>query len=98
MLAENSKIFNNLRIKCLLIFLHFIVNAFTIYSHPERKHENEKIPGHSKHSFCLLLMIYPSITTAEENKNILTFEELSIKVMPEFAYHPNDEKKEHPRY
>lgn len=46
--------------------------------------------------FCLLLMIYPSITTAEENKNILTFEELSIKVMPEFAYHPNDEKKEHP--
>ena len=23
-------------------------------------------------------------------------EELSIKIMPEFAYHPNDEKKEHP--
>jgi hypothetical protein len=46
--------------------------------------------------FCLLLMINPSITTAEENKNILSFEELSIKIMPEFAYHPNDEKKDHP--
>jgi hypothetical protein len=46
--------------------------------------------------FCLLLMINPLITVAEENKNILTFEELSIKIMPEFAYHPKDEKKDHP--
>lgn len=45
---------------------------------------------------CLLLLIHPSITAGEENQNILKMEELSIKVMPEFAYHPNDEKKEHP--
>lgn len=32
----------------------------------------------------------------EENENILSMEELSIKVVPEFAYHPNDVKKEHP--
>ncbi|MDF2856712.1 MAG: hypothetical protein K0Q87_2563 [Neobacillus sp.] len=46
--------------------------------------------------FCLLLMINPAKIVAEENKNILTFEELSIKIMPEFAYHPKDEKKDHP--
>ena len=45
---------------------------------------------------CLLVMINPSITGAEENNDILSFEELSIKIMPEFAYHPNDEKKDHP--
>jgi hypothetical protein len=45
---------------------------------------------------CLLLLVNPSITAGEENQNTLTMEELSIKVMPEFAYHPNDEKKEHP--
>lgn len=45
---------------------------------------------------CFLLLINPSITAGEEIQDILTMEELSIKVMPEFAYHPNDEKKEHP--
>lgn len=45
---------------------------------------------------CFLLLINPSITAGEENQNILKMEELSIKVMPEFAYHPNDVKKEHP--
>jgi hypothetical protein len=43
-----------------------------------------------------LLLVNPSITAGEENQNILTIEELSIKVMPEFAYHPNDVNKEHP--
>jgi hypothetical protein len=46
--------------------------------------------------FCLLLIINPASIVAEENKNILTFEELSIKIMPEFAYHPKDKKKDHP--
>jgi hypothetical protein len=45
---------------------------------------------------CLLLLLNPLIIAAEENQNILSMEELSIKVMPEFAYHPNDVKKEHP--
>ncbi|TDL77539.1 hypothetical protein E2R56_05045 [Rhodococcus qingshengii] len=45
---------------------------------------------------CLLLLLNPLIIAAEENQNILSMEELSIKVMPEFAYHPNDLKKEHP--
>ncbi|MBY0146513.1 hypothetical protein [Neobacillus niacini] len=45
---------------------------------------------------CLLLLLNPSITAGEENQNILLMEELSIKVMPEFAYHPNDVKKEDP--
>ncbi|MFJ5758387.1 hypothetical protein ACIQAA_04345 [Neobacillus sp. NPDC093182] len=45
---------------------------------------------------CFFLVFNPSIIAGEENQNILTMEELSIKVMPEFAYHPNDVKKEHP--
>jgi hypothetical protein len=45
---------------------------------------------------CLLLLLNPAITAGEENQNILSMEELSIKVMPEFAYHPNDVKKDHP--
>lgn len=46
--------------------------------------------------FCFLLMINPSITDAEEKQNILSMDELTIKIMPEFAYHPNDAAKEHP--
>jgi hypothetical protein len=46
--------------------------------------------------FCLLLLLNPAMTAAEENENILKMQELSIKIMPEFAYHPNDENKEHP--
>jgi hypothetical protein len=46
---------------------------------------------------CFLLLLNPLlIVAAEENSNILRMEEFSIKVMPEFAYHPNDVKKEHP--
>jgi hypothetical protein len=45
---------------------------------------------------CFLLLVTPSMAAGEENQNILKMEELSIKVMPEFAYHPNDEQKEHP--
>lgn len=45
---------------------------------------------------CLLLLINPLMIAAEENKNILSMEELAIKIMPEFSYHPNDVKKEHP--
>jgi hypothetical protein len=46
---------------------------------------------------CLLLLLNPLIiVAAEENPNILRMEELSIKVMPEFAYHPNDIEKENP--
>lgn len=45
---------------------------------------------------CYLLLLNPAIISGEENQNILTMEELSIKVMPEYAYHPNDVKKEHP--
>lgn len=44
----------------------------------------------------LLLLINPLMIAAEENKNTLSMEELAIKIMPEFAYHPNDVKKEHP--
>src|SRR3954451_5954647 len=44
----------------------------------------------------VLLLFNPSITNAEETQNILSMQELSIKVMPEFTYHPNDVNKEHP--
>lgn len=44
---------------------------------------------------CLLLL-GPNMAGAEENQSILKMEELSIKVMPELAYHPNDVKKETP--
>jgi hypothetical protein len=45
---------------------------------------------------CFLLLLNPAMIAGEENQNILTMEELSIKVMPEFSYHPNDFKKEKP--
>lgn len=38
--------------------------------------------------------MYPSVSFAESN--ILNMEELTIQVMPEFAYHPNDQQKDHP--
>jgi hypothetical protein len=43
----------------------------------------------------ILAFICPSISFAE-NQPILSMEELTIQVMPEFAYHPNDQKKAHP--
>ncbi len=45
---------------------------------------------------CLLLMAAPAATHAEETQNILNMQELSIKIMPEFAFHPNDVNKKHP--
>jgi hypothetical protein len=44
---------------------------------------------------CFLLLLNPAVTSGEY-QNILKMEELSIKVMPEFAYHPKDGKKVHP--
>ncbi|MEH7274115.1 hypothetical protein [Neobacillus vireti] len=44
----------------------------------------------------LLFLVNPSMTMADENQNILRMQELSIKVMPEFAYHLNDVEKNHP--
>ncbi|EKN65991.1 hypothetical protein BABA_17647 [Neobacillus bataviensis LMG 21833] len=41
-----------------------------------------------------LAFICPAISYAQ-NQTILTMEELSIRVMPEYAYHPNDQKKDH---
>jgi len=42
----------------------------------------------------ILAFLNPSKSFAE-TENILSMEELSIHVMPEYAYHPNDQKKEH---
>jgi len=50
-----------------------------------------------KHLFIfsmVLALMCPSISFAE-NKPIFSMEELTIQVMPEFAYHPNDQKKDH---
>lgn len=41
-----------------------------------------------------LAFMFPSVSFAEI-RPILSMEELTIQVMPEFAYHPNDQKKEH---
>ncbi|MEH7250052.1 hypothetical protein V7114_25200 [Neobacillus niacini] len=46
--------------------------------------------------FSILLILNPALTAAQENENILKMQELSIKVMPEFTYHPNDVNKENP--
>lgn len=44
-----------------------------------------------------LLLSNPLVIFADEgSQNILTMEELSIKVMPEFTYHPNDKSKQQP--
>ncbi|QCJ43805.1 hypothetical protein FAY30_18805 [Bacillus sp. S3] len=42
----------------------------------------------------ILLFMYPAISYAE-NESILKMEELSIQIMPEYAFHPNDQKKDH---
>jgi hypothetical protein len=55
-----------------------------------------------KYSFIItlllsvLLLTNPLNSNAESTENLLSMEELTIQVMPEFAYHPNDDKKEHP--
>lgn len=40
-----------------------------------------------------LLLIIPGIVSAEEEQNPLRMEELTVQVLPEFTYHPEDEKK-----
>ncbi|WP_066258282.1 hypothetical protein [Neobacillus drentensis] len=42
----------------------------------------------------LLAFMFPSNTLAE-NESLLSLEELSIQVMPEYTYHPNDKQKDH---
>ncbi|MEH7106326.1 hypothetical protein [Bacillus sp. JJ1764] len=43
----------------------------------------------------LFAVVSPSACFAEESSNVLGMEELSIQVMPEYTYHPNDKKKNH---
>lgn len=43
----------------------------------------------------ILAFVSPSASYADENRNVFTMEELSIHLMPEFSYHPNDQKKDH---
>jgi hypothetical protein len=42
----------------------------------------------------ILAILFPAKSFAE-NRSILSVEELSIQVMPELAYHPNDKQKDH---
>jgi hypothetical protein len=42
------------------------------------------------------LLLLPSVSLAETTSNPLNMEELSIKVLPEFVFHPLDHKKKHP--
>jgi hypothetical protein len=57
----------------------------------------KKILFHISVFVSFLLLLNPLVIFAEEgNQNLLTMEELSIKVMPEFTYHPNDESKQQP--
>jgi hypothetical protein len=41
----------------------------------------------------LLLVSMPGHTKAENEKNVLKMEELTIQVMPEYSYHPKDKNK-----
>jgi hypothetical protein len=43
----------------------------------------------------LFVAVSPSICRAEGNLPSLSMEELTIQVMPEFAYHPNDKDQNH---
>ncbi|MFF2449229.1 hypothetical protein ACFVSW_19485 [Neobacillus sp. NPDC058068] len=42
----------------------------------------------------ILAFMFPSVSFAESK--ILSLEELTIQVMPEYAYHPNDQQKDYP--
>jgi hypothetical protein len=44
---------------------------------------------------CTLLFMLPGMASAE-SATPLQMEELTVQVMPEFAYHPKDKKKSHP--
>ncbi|PLR79450.1 hypothetical protein CU633_00295 [Bacillus sp. V3-13] len=53
-----------------------------------------------KHLFhfiiILLLLPVPDIAKAGQGGNVLTLEELTVQVMPEYTYHPDDKKKDGP--
>jgi hypothetical protein len=46
--------------------------------------------------FLLCSLLLPSISSAEDTAPPLKMEELAIKILPEFAFHPDDKKKAHP--
>lgn len=46
--------------------------------------------------FLLCSLLLPSISSADDTAAPLKMEELSIKILPEFAFHPKDQKKAHP--
>jgi hypothetical protein len=46
--------------------------------------------------FLGLLLFFPSSLKAETTSPVLSMEELSIQVMPEYAHHPKDKEKEAP--
>lgn len=77
-------------------FFDFYVNEFTFYPHlidskSERRKEMKK---YLLIVVTFLTFLCPSHSFADD-ANILRMEELSIQVMPEFAYHPNDQQKDH---
>lgn len=43
-----------------------------------------------------LLFTVPGFVSAEDSKTPLQMEELTIQVLPEYSYHPDDKKKDHP--
>jgi hypothetical protein len=43
-----------------------------------------------------ILFLMPTMGSAENAENPLQMEELTIQVMPEFAYHPEDKQQDHP--
>jgi hypothetical protein len=45
--------------------------------------------------FLVLLLVIPSVSQAEKIESPLKMEELSIKILPEFAYHPLDQEEKH---
>jgi hypothetical protein len=42
------------------------------------------------------LLLLPSVSMAETTSNPFIMEELSIKILPEFVFHPLDHRKKHP--
>ncbi len=45
---------------------------------------------------CLLIILPQNIRASEPEPQILTMEELSIQLMPEYSYHPEDKEKDQP--
>ncbi|MGJ7920361.1 hypothetical protein [Neobacillus sp. LXY-4] len=47
-------------------------------------------------AFICLLFVLPIVSSAEQTAPILTMEELSIQIMPEYSFHPEEKKKDQP--